>query len=54
LSLTHSLTHSLYDEPQSEADFPAELAQFEEVLKIVADCNANRLRCLRLSLSLCR
>eukprot|EP01036_Dinobryon_divergens_P026205 gene26205-34826_t len=31
-------------ELESEADFPAELAQFEEVLKIVADCNANRLR----------
>lgn len=31
-------------ELESEADFPAELAQFEEVIKVVADCNDARIR----------
>lgn len=31
-------------ELEAEADFPAELGQFEEVLKVVADCNDARIR----------
>ncbi len=31
-------------ELESEADFPSELQQFEEVLRVVADCNDARIR----------
>eukprot|EP01034_Spumella_vulgaris_P021413 gene21413-27443_t len=36
--------HFAIAELDSEAEFPAEFAQFEEVLKVVADCNDARIR----------